>query len=166
MKTLSYKIDIDATPEVVWDIIADFGGVYRYSPGVKHSQTLSSHNQGLGADRICHLAPAGNIKERITEWNEGKSYTLEIYQGKGAPPVKKAYATLALEPGKNDGTVVTASLQYEMKYGPVGAAMDAALFGPFLAKGFTGLLAGMKHYAETGEEVSSPKGLQFVATPA
>ncbi|MEM7031078.1 MAG: SRPBCC family protein [Chloroflexota bacterium] len=166
MKTLSYKIQIDASPEAVWDIIADFGGVYRYSPGVKQSHTLSSQNQGVGADRICHLAPAGNIQERILEWNEGKDYTLEIYQGKGAPPFKTAQATLSVEPAPNGGTIATGTLRYKMKYGPIGALMDAVMFGPFLQKGFSGLLAGLKHYAETGEEVAGPKGLQFVAVPA
>ena len=135
MKTLSYKIQIDAAPEAVWHIIADYGNVYRYSPGVKNSKTLSAQNQGVGADRICHLAPAGNIQERILEWNEGKDYTLEIYQGKGAPPFKTAKATLAIDADNNGGTVVTATLRYKMKFGPIGALMDAAMFGPFLQKG-------------------------------
>ena len=103
---LSYKIQVDAPVARVWDIIADFGGVYRYSPGVKQSKTLSANNEGVGAERICHLAPSGVIKERILEWHEGERYSLEIYEGKGTPPFKTALATLAVKP-HDGGTQVT-----------------------------------------------------------
>jgi len=46
------------------------------------------------------------------------------------------------------------------------ALMDAAMVNRFLNKGFQGLLAGLKHHAETGEEVRSGKGLEFAAVPA
>lgn len=162
---ISYKIQVDATPQHVWNILADFGGVYKYSPGVNSSNLLSEHGEGVGADRICHLAPAGQIQERILSWNEGRDYSLEIYTGKGAPPFKKAIATLRIDP-KNGGTEVTADFDYDLKYGPIGSLLNAVMFGPFLEKGFQGLLSGLKHYAETGEEVNSAKGLSFVAVPA
>lgn len=164
-RKLSYKIQVDASPEKVWDILADFGGVYKYSPGVRESHSLTTENSGVGAERICHLAPSGQVQERITEWHEGKDYSIEIYTGKGVPPFKHAIANLAVEP-KNGGTEVTVTFDYDIKFGPVGAAAHAVMFGPFLNRGFQGLLSGLKKYAETGEVVQGAKGLEFDAVPA
>ena len=165
MKAVSYQIHVDAPTEKVWNILADFGGVYRYSPGVRSSHSTSQVNGGVGATRHCDLLPAGSVEERIVEWTEGQSYTLEIYEGKGTPPFKHAVATLKLKP-EAGGTRVFASLDYSLKYGPVGAVMDKVMVQRFLDKGFQGLLSGLKHHAETGEEVESTSGIQFVAVPA
>ncbi len=167
MSRLSYQTNVDAPLQKVWKILADFGGIYKYNPGVSSSHSTSSNNGGVGASRHCDLIPAGSIEERIIEWNEGQSYSLEIYDGKGVPPFKKSVATLAITPN-GSGTVVTATLDYSLKYGPLGALMEALVVKRFLQRGFQGLLAGLKHYAETGEEVQSAKGLPFklVAVPA
>lgn len=45
------------------------------------------------------------------------------------------------------------AIEYSLKMGPVGALMDATLVKPQFSKGFGGLLAGLKHYTETGEQV-------------
>lgn len=165
MKTITYQIKIDAPTQKVWSNLADFGGVYKWSPGVKFSRSTSVNNEGLGASRHCDLIPAGSVEERIIEWHGGESLTLEIYKGKGAPPFKKAVATISI---KADGasTVVTAKFDYSMKYGPIGALMDLFVVDRFLKKGLQGLLAGLKHHTETGETVNSAKGLRFVAVPA
>ena len=165
MTKFSYQIEIDAAPEHVWGILADFGNVYKFSPGVTHSHSTSEAENGLGATRHCALAPAGSIEERIVGWEEGSRMDIEIYEGKGAPPFKKAVASIWLEPQGN-GTVAFAKIDYEMKYGPVGAAMNALMVKNFLHKGFQGLLSGLKHYAETGEQVEGPRNIDFVAVPA
>lgn len=165
MTSVSYKIHVDAPVEKVWNILADFGGVYKYNPGVSSSHATSSSNSGVGASRHCDLKPSGSIEERIIEWNEGESYTLEIYDGAGAPPFKKAFGKLAVKPD-GPGTLVTMTIDYSLKFGPVGAIMNMVMVKPFTHKATRGVLAGLKHHAETGEPVNSGRGLQLVAVPA
>ena len=164
MTTVSYKIHIDAPVEKVWNILADFGGIYKWNPGVSHSHSTSSNNEGFGASRHCDLKPSGSIEERILEWHEGESYTLEIYDGKGAPPFKQAVAKLAVKP-EGSGAIATMTIEYSLKFGPVGALMNLVMVKPFTHKATRGVLAGLKHHAETGELVDSGRGLQFVAVP-
>ena len=164
MTTISYQIYVEAPSEKVWNILADFGGIYKWSPGVKKSYSTSAANEGLDATRHCDLNPAGAVEERIVDWNEGQSYSLEIYDGKGAPPFKKSLATFSVQPN-GPGTTVTATVEYGLKYGPIGALMNLFMVRPFIKKGFQGLLAGLKHHAETGQQVKSAKGLNFVAVP-
>ena len=165
MTTVSYQIHIDAPVEKVWNILADFGGIYKWNPGITRSYPTSANNGGLAATRHCDLKPTGSVEERIVEWNESKDYTLEIYDGKSIPPFKKSLATFAVKPD-GAGTSVTATVEYNLKYGPIGALMNLVMVGPFVKKAFQALLAGLKHHAETGQEVKSARGLNFAAVPA
>ena len=81
---------------------------------------------------------------------------IEIYEGKNAPPFKTAVATISLQE-KDGGTLVKGSLNYEMKYGPIGVLMDKMMVTPKFGRGWSGLFAGLKKYVETGETVPSLK---------
>ena len=43
--------------------------------------------------------------------------------------------------------------EYGMKFGFVGALMDRLMVKKQFSKAIPGILAGLKHYAETGEQV-------------
>ncbi len=67
---------IDASVQKVWEVLADFGDVYRWAPSVTNSYSTSENNNGLEASRHCDIAGFGGIEEYITEWNEGRDFTL------------------------------------------------------------------------------------------
>lgn len=90
MTHISHQITINAPKERVWEILADLGEVKRYHPGLTDSYYNSGEKRGVGASRHCDLKPFGSIDERVIEWNDGESYTLEIYDGKKVPPFKKS----------------------------------------------------------------------------
>ncbi len=152
MTTITREIKIDASQEKVWEILADFGGIYKFNPGVSSSHSTSSANSGVGATRHCDLLPAGSVEERIFEWKEGQAYKVEIYSGKGTPPFKSAVGQLEAKPDGN-GTLVRMRFEYSLKFGPIGALMDRLMVRSQFSKAIPGILAGLKHYAETGEEV-------------
>ena len=160
MTRLNREVRISAPKEKVWQIIADFGGVYVYNPTVPNSYATSKNNGGEGATRHCDLAPFGSVEERILEWREGDGYTLEIYASEKTPPFKKAIASLDLvEDG--DGTIVKGTLEYALKFGPMGALMDATMARSKFDKAWSRLFAGLKHYAETGEPVGGKTTLNL-----
>ena len=154
MTTVTREVKIDAPVEKVWKILADFGGIYKFNPGVPNSYSTSQSNSGVGATRHCDFLPTGGVEERITEWNENSDYKIEIYEGKGVPPFKTAVAHLSVAPDDN-GTIVKMSLSYRLKFGPLGALMDAMLVRKQFQKAVPGILAGLRHYTETGETVDS-----------
>ena len=51
MAHFSTQIRINATKEKVWEVLADFGGIYRWNPGVRHSYATSEAGHGLLATR-------------------------------------------------------------------------------------------------------------------
>ncbi len=52
-----------------------------------------------------------------------------------------------------DGTIVSVSPDYQLKFGPIGALLDRLILGRQLRKGMENLLAGLKYHVETGELV-------------
>lgn len=153
MTTITRKIWVDAPKDKVWAALADFGGVYKFNPNVPTSFSTSDENEGVGATRHCDLAiPGASLEERIINWKEGESYTIEIYEGKMQPPMKFAYGTLGVEE-EAGGTIVTGTMEYEMKYGVLGFLMNQMMLKSQLIKAWERVFAGLKYYVETGEEV-------------
>ena len=152
MTTIIREVQINALPEKVWDIVADFGGIYKYNPGVSSSHSTSATNGGVDATRHCDLLPAGSVEERITAWNEGRDYKIEITSGKGVPPFKTAVAHIEVQP-QGSTTLVKMRFDYGIKFGFIGNLMDSLMVKKQFSKAIPGILAGLKHYAETGEEV-------------
>ncbi len=160
MTTIIREVKVDVSPEKVWEIMADIGGIQKFNPGVSQSYKTSASNSGLGATRHCDLLPMGSVEERVIAWNEGRDYQIEIYEGKGTPPFKTAVATLAVQPD-GDGSQVTMSLTYQLKFGPVGMLMDQMMIKRQFSKAIPGILAGLKYHAETGELVDRSVRLNF-----
>lgn len=162
MATIHYEIAVDRPASEVWKLISDIGGVYRYNPNVAQSRlTSGGADLGVGATRHCDLTFSGSsAEERILEWNEGEGYALEIFGGEKMPPFKgHPRAAVAVRPAGSGRSVVTGDLSYELKFGPVGRLMDKAMVAPRFGPAFGGLLAGIKHHAETGEEVTEKTDL-------
>ena len=159
MTTLSAKVDIDAPRDVVWDALADFGGTWKYNPSVITSRSLTEANRGVGAERFCDLTLSGaNVKERILEWDDAGSYSLEIYDGDRLPPVKNIVARISVS--EEDGhTIAQGTMSYDTKFGPIGSLMDRILIRKQFAKSWQGIFAGLKHHTETGEVVG--KGVRL-----
>jgi len=148
MVRISGQIEIDASRERVWDILADLGGVKQYHPGLRDSHYHPGETRGVGASRHCDLKPFGSLEETAIAWHEGESYTLEIHDARKAPPFRKAIGTLAVRE-QGTGTVVSMTLEYELKYGPVGRLMDRLMVRPQFEKVVPAVLGGLKRFAES-----------------
>lgn len=154
MTTFSSTIYVDAPKDAVWTILADLGGIQKFHPGVRKSYYTTEQHEDVGAARVCELLPMGVIEEKAVEWKDGDYYVLTIDPLKKAPPFKKAYGRLATQE-EGTGTRVTMTLDYTLKFGPLGKLLDAAMVRPRMQKVVPTVLLGLKHYAETGEEVTS-----------
>ena len=161
MSNITREIWIDASKEDVWAALADFGNIYRFNPSVPRSYSTNGKPSGLGAARHCELNIQGaSVEERIIGWEDGKMMRVEIIGGEKTPPWKNPVAELSVQEHQ-DGTLVRGAFNYQMKYGPVGALMDRFMVQPQFGKAFGGILAGLKHYMETGEQVHGSQGLPF-----
>ena len=118
MAHFSTQIRINATKEKVWEVLADFGGISRWSPGVRHSYSTSESNHGLLATRHCEL-PKGDdyLDEQILDWREGESFKVEIYETN--LPLHRNVVEFSIRADGSD-TIVTVAPDYALKYGLLG----------------------------------------------
>lgn len=155
MSKVQASIHIDAPKKDVWPALADFGQVANFNPNVKESHLTAEQPNGRGATRHCALTVAGaSIEERIVDWHDGESYSVEIYESKRVPVVTDMIGALSVDED-GSGTRVTMSIEYGTKYGPLGSLLDRVAIQAQNTKAIRLVLAGLKHYIETGEEVVS-----------
>lgn len=151
MSQVSGQTRINAPAEKVWATLADLAAVQNYSPGVAKSYYTSDDKEGVGARRHCDLQnPGGWVEERVTEWDQGNTMTIEIYESNA--PLKTAFAHFTLTPGEQE-TTVDFDIEYQMKFGPIGALMDAIMVRSQFQNSVRSVLAGLKHHVETGEVI-------------
>ena len=151
MAHFSTQIRINATKGEVWAVLADFGGIYRWNPGVRHSFTTSESSHGLLATRHCELLNGDDyLDENILEWRDGESFKVNVYETN--LPLYRNVVEFSIEADGSD-TIVTVAPDYALKYGLLGRLMDRIAVGRKFKKGMSDLLAGLKHHIETGELV-------------
>ncbi len=146
MKKAEAQIVIDAPVQQVWEVLADFGGIYRWAPLVTNSYSTSANNSGPEASRHRDMAGQG-IDEYITEWNQGRDFT---YFAAGVGLIIGPSTTWSVEP-QGDKTLVHTELRYGLGLGPLGVLMNALIYRRKFEQALEKALAGLKHHVKTGE---------------
>ena len=163
MGRMTAKTTIEATPERVWEVLSDFGGISQAAPHLTGSVLTSEQATGVGAARHCDIAMAGrSTEEVVTRWDEGKGYSVDVKMN--GVPMRNARADfdISVEDGS---TVLTGVMAYEMPFGPIGRAMERIGSGR-MSDMWSGMMAGFKERAETGNEIGKETQLPLEAVNA
>ena len=145
MRVLTEQVEINAPSHVVWEALADFGGVSDWAPYMKHSHLIGDTKTGVGTLRGMRHAWGFRFEEAITEWNEGDGYSFDVFR---APyPMKDVHESWVT--GRENGyATVTTEVNYGMKLGPVGAFLDWLLVRFIVKREMRVGLRGLKHHLE------------------
>jgi hypothetical protein len=94
--------DIRATPDDVWALIADLGGLARWASGIDHSSIMSEHVTGIGTTRRIQ-AGRTVLVEQVDAWEPGLGFGYSI---EGLPPfVVSAHNTWMLRSAEAGASV-------------------------------------------------------------
>ena len=152
MTRVAVEARIGASKDRVWDVIADLGAVSVWNPALADSHYTSAAKGGLEASRHCDFPDGGYVKERVVEWRPGEAFTLDLYEG--TVPFASATGSMSVSEDR-DGTIVTLALEYELKS---DTPVDPQEVERQNREDLLPLvLAGLKHYVETGEPMPSPE---------
>ena len=148
MTKLSSEIQIDASKEKVWGVLADLETVQHYSPAITKAYYTSEVRDGVGAARQCDF-DGGYVRERVTEWKPGEGYAINVYEGSDIAPFESIDVRFVLRDAEQ-GTAVSLELEYRLK---PDAPSDPQEIESEYRQLIEGVLAGLKRYVETGELV-------------
>jgi hypothetical protein len=145
MTIIQHEIRTRCSPEHVWAVLSDLEAVQHYNRGVRRAATEGSQRSGVGARRSCDLLPKGRVVERVTHWEPGHALGLEVVESDW--PIHFMRWITRLEPS-GDGTRITQSLEYRVKFGPLGWLLDRLVMKRKLTATLDEVFADLVSYAE------------------
>jgi len=159
MGTIIVTKNIAASADRAWAALADFGNIANFHPGLSGSYLLDgSAASGVGAERRCDIKDGNYLVERVRDWHEGQSYTIDIIES--SMPVRRATATLSVKPIDAHHSQAAMVVDMTMKFGLLGKVMEVLMARAAMRRTMVGILDGLDTFA--GAAATTPAG---AATP-
>jgi uncharacterized protein YndB with AHSA1/START domain len=149
MSRVTARIEIDAAPEQVWEVVMD---------PERLGEWVSIHRD---VDRISDrpLKDGSTLRQELClrhvnfhvrwEVDEAKPGELAVWNGRG-PARSKAHSVYRLRPNDNGGTCFEYENEFKAPLGPLGAAASRALVGGVPQREANATLANLKRLIEGG----------------
>ncbi|WP_422359988.1 SRPBCC family protein [Reichenbachiella sp.] len=147
-KHVSAQIFINAPTDKVWELWSKFDNVADFVPIVHDAHTVGEITEGLGQARRCNIEPGVYVEERITAWEPGKAYAMEVYQKQGVL-IDQMQVDFQMKPS-GDGTLALVHMSYKMQ----GLADFLPIYDMMKTQAIDHLV-GIKHLSETGEKITT-----------
>ena len=154
MTTLHHEIDAACPPESVWAVLADLEAVQHYNPTVRAAAVRGNRRTGVGAERVCELLPSGRVVERVTHWEDGRVVGLEVAESDW--PIRFMHWVTRVE-SKGQGSRITQTLEYAVKFGPAGWLLDVLVMKRKLTATLDDVFARLARHAEARAASGAPR---------
>ena len=143
MSEIARTARVAATPEQVWDVLSDFGGLATWAHTVDHSCPTTDQPDGPGAARRVQVGRTALI-ERIVTWDPSTALGYEIA---GLPGVVRTATNTWSLVRSGDGTAVTLTTAVDCGNLPPQRAIARAVARK-MAETSAGLLADLERHLE------------------
>lgn len=154
-RKVSAQIVLDMPRAQVWEKLRDISLAHNYVPGIVKTEIVSEQREGVGASRYVYRNASSYIQETVVEWEEGQGFLIRLHRGdKPAPPFRNAWFRYQLADQGADKTLFTASLEYELPWGAVGAWLEKRM-EKVVQKTINDVATAMKLYYETGRPTTA-----------
>ncbi len=148
--TVSIETDLDVPGRDVWRVLNDFGSHYTFNPLVRLSPITNGIARGPGAEREVVMYDGAIIRQRVLDWDEGRSLLIGFTQTD--LPISNATARFSVEPPDQPFCRVRVDVTFEPAYGVLGS-MAGYLYRPAIRSRYSLVLRGLKHFVTTGQPV-------------
>ncbi|MCB1694647.1 MAG: SRPBCC family protein [Halioglobus sp.] len=149
-RKVSAKVVLDMPREAVWNKLRDISLAHNYVPGIVKTVIVSEQVEGIGASRYVYRNAKSYIQETVVDWSEGEGFLIRLHRGtRPAPPFRNAWFRYQLADGGEGKTEFTASLEYELPWGALGAWLEKKMEKTVQAT-IRDVASSMKLFYETG----------------
>ncbi len=137
--------------EKAWGKLRDISTAHLYVPGLSKSKITTDKKEGVGASRRVY-GKHGVLDETITEWKEGKGFTIRLHKGdKPAVPFKEAHFSYRIDKIDDKRCKLTTTMIYDMPWGGFGKLLNSLFFARIVRGNIRDVVLSMKNYYETGK---------------
>lgn len=136
---------VKAPRSITWAVVSDAEHYADYAPNL--SSTHVTSGSGLGMKRTCSNIGGQSWSEECVLWDEGTKYSFRVDTSDYPYPIGALSGTWELDDAPG-GTLITMTIDYEMKYGVLGRAAGFAL-RPWFGRICTQLLDNWQTAIET-----------------
>ena len=147
MTVLEHKIKVRKPMAEVFSVLSDLEAVQQYNPNVVSAKYISVNQKGVGAARQCDLGKDGVVKERVTEFKENESISMELYEHNWPLEYMKWNTSVEEEA---DGTLISQKMEYKMKFGLLGSLLDGLFMKKKMDSNLNSIFSSMKSHIESG----------------
>jgi hypothetical protein len=151
--TTERTLDINTSAERVWSVLGKFMHIDEFHPRVSKVDVLSEAAAGVGASRRCHFKDGSSVVERVIDWQDGGSYSVELSEF--SLPLKRAVATLGVESLGPERSRLKMGMEFQVKYGPVGWLMGQMMMKRMMGRLFLVVLHGLENRVANGAVASA-----------
>ena len=142
---------INASIAATWAAISEMRAVEDWHPNVARASVLTDHSTGVGASRRVEFQDGNSVVETVIEESKLHFTTMEMSE---LPLLRKAVVTIRIAEQSAQATEVTFSIDYDIKFGPIGWLLDQVMMKRVFGKIFGVALEGLCYHLETGELVA------------
>ncbi len=150
MATVEQTVDIAASPETVWSIIADPSYVPKLAPDILSNEVDPPGLATVGQKSRSTGKIAGRKVEVFTEVTEVQPNRKLVFSQRPGGLFKSFSVNITLEPTKK-GTRATQQFRFEPSMGYLGKALSSLLVNRAVKKNATAFLKNTKEIAELKE---------------
>ena len=142
---------INAPIGPTWAAVSKLGAVQDWHPNVARATVLTSDDSGVGASRRVEFQDGRGSVETVIEESEQQFTKMDM---SAESPLEKIVVTIHTKERSAEATEVTFTVDYGMKYGPIGWVIDALMIKRLFRKAFDSALAGLAYHLESGNLVT------------
>jgi ribosome-associated toxin RatA of RatAB toxin-antitoxin module len=137
----------------IWEVLGDFSSIERFAPTIKTSPIVNDKSSGLGAKRLCTFNNGSSLIEEIIDYQEGKSFKIEISEF--SMPLKSQHAEMKVEAVDANTSDIYMSVDFVVKGGPFGWLMGFLMMRPLMKLVTKNILTGLAYHSVTGKLIGN-----------
>ena len=95
------------------------------------------------------------LDETVTEWNEGRGFTIRLHKGEKKPaPFNEGSFTYRIDKVDEKRSKLTCTMTYEMGMGVFGSVLHGLFIGNLIRNNIRDVTLSMAHFYQSGKSPS------------
>ncbi len=138
---------IEVPPAAVWEVLSDFHRVGAWAPRVTRVVPIGPTRRGIGTARRCRIRGLGRVDEVVNVWEEGRRLGYHVTP---LGPIGASQSLWEVESDDSGCARVALRLDYDMRFGPLGALAHVLAVRRLLERNLPGALALLRRHVLGG----------------